>query len=109
MLLAVNVGLNVRDANGNTALLEAARGGHEEVITALMSRGARLNMDPQHLAQVLCGTVTRCDMAQLANLLRCGADANVVDYDKRAPLHIAAAEGNLQAVRGTGRGAGAAV
>lgn len=52
MLLAVNVNVNARDSQGHSALLEAARGGHEEVITALMARGARLNMDSQALAQV---------------------------------------------------------
>jgi ankyrin repeat protein len=45
MLLSVNVNLNVKDQQGNTALLEAARNGQEEIITLLMSRGARLNMD----------------------------------------------------------------
>jgi ankyrin repeat protein len=47
MLLSVNVNLNVKDQQGNTALLEAARNGQEEIITLLMSRGARLNMDSQ--------------------------------------------------------------
>lgn len=46
----------------------------------------------------MCGAVTRSDISTLSLLLRCGADANVLDYDKRASLHIAAAEGNLQAV-----------
>jgi ankyrin repeat protein len=52
--------------------------------------------------QALCGAVSRGDMPQLGNLLRAGADANAADYDRRTPLHVAAAESNLPAVRGAG-------
>ena len=34
----------------------------------------------------------------MARLLKAGADVNAGDYDKRTPLHIAAAEVNLTAV-----------
>jgi glutaminase len=54
------------------------------------------------LSQALCGAVSRGDMPQLGNLLRAGADANAADYDRRTPLHVAAAESNLPAVRNTG-------
>jgi len=100
MLLAVNVNLNARDQQGNTALLEAANNGQEDIIWLLMSRGARLNLDSQATAHALCSAITRGDIQTLKNLLRCGADANALDYDKRAPLHIAASDGNLQAVSG---------
>jgi hypothetical protein len=46
----------------------------------------------------MCSAITRGDIVTLRNLLRCNADPNSLDYDKRAPLHIAAADGNLQAV-----------
>jgi hypothetical protein len=49
-------------------------------------------------AQAMCSAITRGDIVTLRNLLRCNADPNSLDYDKRAPLHIAAADGNLQAV-----------
>jgi ankyrin repeat protein len=52
--------------------------------------------------QALCGAVSRGDMPQLGNLLRAGADANAADYDRRTPLHVAAAESNLPAVSGAG-------
>jgi ankyrin repeat protein len=32
-------------------------------------------------------------------LLRCGADVNAGDYDARTALHVAAADGNLAAVK----------
>lgn len=34
-----------------------------------------------------------------SRLLRCGADVNAGDYDERTALHVAAANGNLAAVR----------
>jgi ankyrin repeat protein len=34
-----------------------------------------------------------------SRLLRCGADVNTGDYDERTALHVAAADGNLAAVR----------
>ena len=34
----------------------------------------------------------------MGRLMRAGADVNAGDYDKRRPLHIAAAEINLPAV-----------
>ena len=38
------------------------------------------------------------DLKLMARLLKAGADVNAGDYDKRTPLHIAAAEVNLTAV-----------
>ena len=38
------------------------------------------------------------DLKLMARLLKAGADVNAGDYDKRTPLHIAAAEINLTAV-----------
>ena len=39
------------------------------------------------------------DLKRMGRLMKAGADVNVGDYDKRRPLHIAAAEINLPAVR----------
>ena len=38
----------------------------------------------------------------MGRLMKAGADVNAGDYDKRRPLHIAAAEINLPAVRAGG-------
>lgn len=54
---------------------------------------------PVEQAAVLCTAVFDGDLPQLRRLLRAGARVDAGDYDKRTGLHIAAAEGNLQAVR----------
>lgn len=51
------------------------------------------------LASQLCTAVFEGDLPLLRRLLSAGASADVCDYDKRTALHIAAAEGNLAAVR----------
>jgi glutaminase len=48
---------------------------------------------------MLCLASHYNDLPWLNMLLEAGADANGCDYDKRTPLHIAAADGHLKAVR----------
>jgi len=54
----------------------------------------------------MCKIVFEGKMDELRRLLRAKADANVTDYDKQSPLHIAAAEGNLPAVSAAALGSG---
>lgn len=65
----------------------------------LMRHHARLMMPPVMTAAHLCTAVFDGDMPLLRRLLHAGANANAGDYDKRVALHIAAADGNLPAVR----------
>jgi ankyrin repeat protein len=55
MLLAVNANVNARDSIGRTALLEAAKAGHADILAQLLARGARLALEPQRQAQVWGG------------------------------------------------------
>jgi hypothetical protein len=50
-------------------------------------------------AAMMCKLLYEGDMPQLRLLLRAGASPNVQDYDQQTPLHIAAADANLPAVR----------
>lgn len=66
----------------------------------LLRHNGRLMLTPVLTASALCTAVHEGDMPLLRRLLRAGADPNAGDYDKRTALHIAAADGNLPAVRG---------
>jgi ankyrin repeat protein len=52
------------------------------------------------VAAQLCTFVFEGNLPALRRLVRAGADVDAGDYDRRTALHISAAEGNLQAVRG---------
>lgn len=99
MLLAVSANVNARDSVGSTPLLEAARAGHDDIIGLLLSRGAKLGVESGQVAGLLASAVAAGDTPQLGRLLRCGVDASAVDYDGMSPTHVAAAAGNLAAVR----------
>lgn len=62
--------------------------------TALKGRGGTLSgcviSMPSHL---------RRDVILLRRLLKAGINVDAVDYDKRAAVHIAAAEGNVAALK----------
>ena len=53
-----------------------------------------------YITATLCSILAHLqgDLKLMARLLKAGADVNAGDYDKRTPLHIAAAEVNLTAV-----------
>jgi ankyrin repeat protein len=47
MLLDDGVPVNARDAQGSTALIEAAKGGHVYTVRELLARGADPNLKPR--------------------------------------------------------------
>jgi len=100
VLLAVNARPNTIDRSGSSALLEACRGGQDEILDALLTRSAKLGLDKTHTFLELAAAVTNGDLPLLERLLRCGADAGATDGEKNTALHIAAGDGNLAAVRG---------
>jgi glutaminase len=62
--------------------------------------GSSINNISAHAAVVaLCALCARGDLTGIRALLSAGADANGADYDGRAPLHLAASEGQLAAVK----------
>jgi hypothetical protein len=60
---------------------------------------AQLLGNCEEVADMLCLASHYNDLPWLNMLLKAGADANGCDYDQRTPLHIAAADGHLKAVR----------
>ena len=50
-------------------------------------------------AHALCTCVSECDVPLLRRYLKAGVRVNAANFDQRTALHVAAAEGNLAAVR----------
>lgn len=53
----------------------------------------------EEIAVLLANSVKQNDIKQVKLHLLCGADASAADYDRRTPLHVAAAEGNMAIVQ----------
>lgn len=85
--------------HGSTALLEAVKNGNESIMELLLENKAELCMNESLAASVLCQAVFDGDIVLLKRLLRAGIQVNAADYDKRTAAHVAAAEGNIAAIR----------
>ena len=76
-LIRSNGNLNAQDAEGNTVLLLAARGGHLEIAQTLIDAGADVNLPNEHGNTALLLAASRRDPLRLINLLiDAGADVN---------------------------------
>eukprot|EP00522_Entomoneis_paludosa_P004971 CAMPEP_0172470530 /NCGR_PEP_ID=MMETSP1065-20121228/66589_1 /TAXON_ID=265537 /ORGANISM="Amphiprora paludosa, Strain CCMP125" /LENGTH=379 /DNA_ID=CAMNT_0013228501 /DNA_START=12 /DNA_END=1151 /DNA_ORIENTATION=- len=90
---------NLVDMHGSTALYEAARNGHEQIMNKLLQHGGQLCMTESLAASILDQAVFDGNVVLLKRLLMAQIPVNASDYDQRAPVHIAAAEGNLAALK----------
>lgn len=86
---------SARDRWGATPLHDAVQNGHERAADLLLKHGAKGEADPA----MLCTLAGNGDTERLKRWLRYGADPSIGDYDRRTPLHLAAAEGHLDTVR----------
>jgi CRP-like cAMP-binding protein len=98
-LLGCHADPNLADMHGTTALHEAVKNGHEVIMDVLMEKGGKLGLDEYQAASLLCKAVFDGDTMKLRRLLKAKIQVNATDYDKRAAVHIAAAEGNLIALK----------
>jgi len=98
-LLAYHANPNLVDMHGSSALYEAARNGNEDIMEALLAKGAKLCMNDSLAASVLDQAVFDGDILLLRRLLMAKIQVDASDYDKRTAVHIAAAEGNLAALK----------
>ena len=90
---------SLRDAFGGSALLEAVGARRRDLVDLLASNGAELGWDENKAAGELCSAVAESDGALLELYIAANAPADSGDYDRRRPLHIAAADGKLDLVR----------
>ena len=92
--------INFKDNFGRTALYEAVESkADDELITYLISRGAKLEMSKNAAAGKLCSLVEENNLEMLRKWVSGGIDVNACDYDKRTALHIAAACGAVEILR----------
>lgn len=81
---------------GGTPLEDAIRAGHLLLARIISSRGGTLN--PNRVHHLLQDAVHATAVERLKMLVTNGCDVNMVDYDGRSPLALAAAEGHILVV-----------
>ena len=66
----------------------------------MLSHGGRKGLTAMDHAQSdLCDAASKGDLSLLRELVERGYDASLGDYDKRTPLHLAASENHIDALR----------
>ncbi|CAG5136717.1 unnamed protein product, partial [Candidula unifasciata] len=81
--------IDCEDANGNTALSEAANGGHVDAIKFLLDHGADPNTQGQFMRTPLYRAAFAGHLAAVQMLLDNGADPRIYASDSQCPAEIA--------------------
>lgn len=102
-LVRLGADANAPDRWHATPLLEAVKAVQSgkagpDFIDVVRAAGGTLTVGTTELSGILCAAVHAADVGLLRLYLRAGAATSPADYDLRTPLHIAAAEGSVEAV-----------
>ncbi|BFZ16284.1 hypothetical protein BsWGS_19323 [Bradybaena similaris] len=81
--------IECEDANGNTALSEAANGGHADAIKFLLDNGADPNTQGQFMRTPLYRAAFAGHLAAVQTLLDNGADPRMYASDSQCPAEVA--------------------
>jgi ankyrin repeat protein len=92
-LLALGLAIDAPDAQGCTALLRAAGGGHLEIVQSLLQGGADPGVDARTGATPLSAAISMRHAGVVDALLQAGADPNQALPGGVTPLMLAAALG----------------
>ncbi len=92
-LLELGLPIDGTDAQGCTALLRAAGGGHPEIVQALLAGGADPGLSARTGATPLSAAISMRHAGVVDALLQAGADANLALPGGVTPLMLAAALG----------------
>lgn len=91
--------INYQSPWGMAALHEGARGGHLDVVQALVEKGANLNIKDVDERTPLYWASERGHPEVVVFLLEQGADPTIMDADRRTILHRAARYGHTAVVK----------
>ncbi len=95
----VDLGLNMLDAGGNSALIWAIANKHTQIAETLVSKGADVHLLGPDQISSLKLSLNLENMTVFRTLLDKGVDVNITDVNKETALHSAAARGNWEACK----------
>ena len=98
LLMSEGAEINAKDRFGHTALDEAVGYGHLGIAQLLRDSGGQFGQMEKLEAQLIQSAAIN-DIPQLTALLVSGVNPNCADYDRRTPLHLAVAEGHVEAAK----------
>ena len=100
LLLQAGADVNCRDHRGVTALMDAARLGHVDVLTSLLQSGAQVNAaDSEQRSTALIKAACKGNHHVVDILIRAGADVDDVFFDGSTALSVSARRGYLDIVK----------
>ena len=78
--LEMNYELTWNIEDGSTALIKAAKGGHDDCVNKLIEAGANVNIADKRGFRALIFTVKHCTFRTIERLVATGADVNAHNH-----------------------------
>lgn len=95
-LILYMINPNFKNALGKIPIIEAAKGGHQMIVTTLLANGAYINIRDDKEETALHHAVRIGEHSELIGLLiKSGAGVNISNIEGRTPLALAASEGHI--------------
>jgi ankyrin repeat protein len=94
-----SVPVNSRNAEGRTALMEAAIHGHVDTANVLIAAGANPNLEDKDGLTALMVETRKGNLQTVKALIAAGADVNHQDKDGLTALMVGTRKGNLEIVK----------
>lgn len=91
--------MNVKNMNGFTALMFAARNNHRKVVAALIKAGALIDLKNKQESTALILAAKKGNYEIMSMLIAANADVDAVDNDGSTPLILAAKWGHAESVK----------
>jgi len=98
-LISKGANVNLKDRSGNTALVEAVNGKHDETAQVLFDAEAQLGLHRSEMAHNLLNAAHLGEAEMVERWCKFGLDVDIADYDLRTAGHIAACEGHVEVLQ----------
>jgi len=98
-LIAAKSDLNLKDKDGNTALILAADKGHTDIVKALIAANADLNLQNKNRDTALTVATDKGHLKNVKSLIAANADLNIQTQSGDTALILAANKGHTDIVK----------